>query len=283
MKFEITHRLRYSYGGEVFLEPTCLRLKPRQDPAQALESYSLSVSPRPAGMSESTDLFGNPQALLWFGRTQPGLSLAATSRVETRLFDPFQYLVTDLPVLSLPARYAPESRRALAPYLFRPQAGESVDQFALALSRECVGNTLAFLRRAALALAGDFRPLKRPEGEPLPPPRTLARGEGACRDLAALFIDLCRSLGLAARFVSGYHCPAGSGDAGELHAWAEVYLPGAGWRGWDPSLGLAVADRHVALAAGPGHQDVAPVWGSYRGLSASRLEYQVEMTELGGD
>ncbi|MEE2871411.1 MAG: transglutaminase-like domain-containing protein [Candidatus Latescibacterota bacterium] len=88
------------------------------------------------------------------------------------------------------------------------------------------------------------------EGRPMAAAETLARVRGACRDLAVLFIVICRTLGLAARFVSGYRAGAQNQQERYMHAWAEVYLPGAGWRGWDPSLGLAVAGAHVAVAMG---------------------------------
>ena len=89
--------------------------------------------------------------------------------------------------------------------------------------------------------------------------------QGACRDFAVLFIDACRCVGLAARFVSGYQDAYRSMGKRDLHAWAEVYLPGAGWRGYDPTRGLAVADHHVAVAAAADPQNAAPVTATYRG------------------
>jgi len=111
------------------------------------------------------------------------------------------------------------------------------------------------------------------------PADTLASRTGACRDTAMLYVAACRSLGLAARFVSGYsmHHPEEVSEH-ELHAWAEVYLPGAGWRGYDPSLGLAVADGHVVLTAAPDHHLAAAVSGSYRGTGVgSSMRYAVEV------
>jgi transglutaminase-like putative cysteine protease len=111
------------------------------------------------------------------------------------------------------------------------------------------------------------------------PGETLAGRSGACRDTAMLYVEACRSQGLAARFVSGYsmHHPPEVTEQ-ELHAWAEVYLPGAGWRAYDPSLGLAVADGHVALAAAPDHRLAAPVSGSYRGTGVgSAMDYRVAL------
>jgi transglutaminase-like putative cysteine protease len=124
-----------------------------------------------------------------------------------------------------------------------------------------------------------FHHVGRPDGDPQTPAETLAGRTGACRDTAMLYVEACRSLGMAARFVSGYsmHHPPEVSEH-ELHAWAEVYLPGGGWRGYDPSLGLAVADGHVVLAAAPDHRLAAPVSGRYRGTGvASTMRYTVEL------
>lgn len=118
----------------------------------------------------------------------------------------------------------------------------------------------------------------RPNGDAYEPAVTLKRGQGACRDLTVLFMEACRSVGLSARFVSGYAEGLSTRDDGELHAWAEIYLPGAGWRGFDPTLGLAVADRHVAIAASPIPVGAAPVSGSFRADSATAgLSYEVSV------
>jgi transglutaminase-like putative cysteine protease len=97
--------------------------------------------------------------------------------------------------------------------------------------------------------------------------------EGSCRDLAVLYCDACRVMGIAARFVSGYECVTTvAGQNADMHAWAEVYLPGIGWRGYDPSRGLAVSNGHVAVAAGFDHDLASPVSGWYGGGAPSRMQ-----------
>jgi transglutaminase-like putative cysteine protease len=201
--------------------------------------------------------------------------------VETLVTNPFNFLVTDELALRLPAKYGAERLQVLAPYLFRPAPDKAVENLANDLLRESDGNTLNFLYNAADFLSREIRYVIRSQGDPLAPPKTLQRKEGACRDTAVLFMDVCRSLGLAARFVSGYKYDPGAADSKELHAWAEVYLPGAGWRGYDPSSGLAVADHHIVLAVGPSAQDAAPVSGNFRGTGVlSRLQYDLEIRLL---
>src|SRR5207302_8272520 len=108
----------------------------------------------------------------------------------------------------------------------------------------------------------------RREGAPMRGQDTLANREGSCRDLAMLYIEACRYVGIASRFVSGYVDRRLPGEARELHAWAGVYVPGAGWRGFDPTQGLAVSTRHLTLAAAGQPARAAPVAGSVLGDGA---------------
>ena len=112
------------------------------------------------------------------------------------------------------------------------------------------------------------------------PLETFASKRGACRDLAVLFMDACRSLGIASRFVSGYIHEPGRIGTSELHAWAEVYLPGGGWRGYDPSRGIAVSDQHIPVATGPEPQWAAATEGFFIGnASDSTIDYEVTVSE----
>jgi transglutaminase-like putative cysteine protease len=281
MRLSIKHQLKFNYTKPVFLEPTLVRLRPRDDFSQKLEHFELEADPGPAGRSEQLDLLGNAGTLLWFSDRFSTLNLKVHSQVETLLINPFNYLVTDPQALKLPARYPQDNRLALNPYLHRPQPDKTVEDLAQSLLMESDDNTLNFLYHATDHISREFQHVPRAQGDALPPAKTLRRKEGACRDLAVLFMDICRSLGLAARFVSGYKYSPDTPDQHELHAWAEVYLPGAGWRGYDPSWGLAVADHHVALAAGPAPQDAMPVLGSFRGTDVlSSLDYSVEIENL---
>ena len=138
-------------------------------------------------------------------------------------------------------------------------------------------NTLSFLVALSREICQGCRQIIRHHGPPWPSDRTLNWREGSCRDLAVLFCDCCRVMGIAARFVSGYECASASANRHDsfMHAWAEVYLPGIGWRGYDPSRGLAVANGHVAVAAGFDHDLASPVAGWYSGVAGSHMEASV--------
>jgi len=196
--------------------------------------------------------------------------------------------VTHRPAQHLPVSYPPAEALSLAGCL-SDAVDPTVRDWASAIAAEVEGSATAFLSRLADVIHDGFHHVGRLEGEPTTPAETLATRTGACRDTAMLYVAACHSLGIAARFVSGYsmHHPPEVSEH-ELHAWAEAYLPGGGWRGFDPSLGLAVADGHVVLAASPDHHLAAPVSGSYRGTGVGstmtyliRLKAAPSLEELG--
>ncbi|MCX5950612.1 MAG: transglutaminase family protein [Cyanobacteria bacterium] len=278
MDFHIEHHLDYRYERPVFLEPFQLRLRPRSDPAQRLLNFNLAVSPDPSGQCLMLDANGNEAIGIWFQELTDHLSLRMEAQVETLRPNPFDWIITHLPTGQLPASYPPEEAESLAPCL-APGADDlrEVGPWAAELAAAVGQDTPAFLMHLADTIHQQFDHVGRLDGDPFEPAACLKGRRGACRDTAMLYVAACRSLGLAARFVSGYsmHHPPEVTEH-ELHAWAEVYLPGAGWRGYDPSLGLAVADGHVVLAAAPDHRLAAAVQGRYRGTGVgSQLNYRV--------
>jgi transglutaminase-like putative cysteine protease len=280
MLFHIRHALHYSYARPVFLEPTTLRLTPRTDPAQQLIHHSLTINPEPSGSCRVLEPDGGEAVVLWFAPLQEKLQIEVDMVVRTLRDNPFDWIVTDPAAQQLPVSYSADAAHSLAPCLRgREPIAEPVRQWAVALAQEVGGSTSQFLIHLADTIHHGFHHIGRPDGEPMASAETLASRTGACRDTAMLFVQACRSQGLAARFVSGYsmHHPEEVSEH-ELHAWAEVYLPGGGWRAYDPSLGLAVADGHVALTAAPDHQLAAPVSGRYRGTGVgSSMRYAVEV------
>lgn len=275
MFFHIKHVTRFAYSAPVFCEPLTVRLRPRCDAAQRLARYAVRTDPQPAGSAEIVEADGHTALCVWFNALTCDLAIAATSLVETLRANPFDYLV-EPSALRLPFEYAPELAATLAPYRVPCDAAPELAALSADVQTAAAADTLEFLRLLNARLHESIERERRPIGLVFPASETLARGRGACRDLAALFVELCRHAGLAARFVSGYE--AGGDDDGQhaLHAWAEVYVPGGGWRGYDPSVGLAVADRHVALAAGRLPAAAAATAGTFRSSTArSRLETQV--------
>lgn len=280
MILDIEHRVRYRYSAAVSLEPLTLRLTPRGDAAQRLVSFALQIEPRPSQVTDCLDIYNNVCHSLYFSGTQDLLAITSRSRVETFRANPYDFLLHDAALL--PFRYPLEDGGVVAPYLRRPQPSPAVDELSRAISDETRGATLEFItgltRRIHRLCENEFRET----GEPRAPSETLGLARGSCRDLVVLWMDACRVAGLAARFVSGYKLGEGDDAEHHLHAWGEIYLPGAGWRGFDPSTGLACADLYVAVAAAPSPEHAAPQSGTYRGdARTEELQTQVSVEQIG--
>ncbi len=264
MLFEIKHVTKFTYTDPVFLEPHTVRLRPRCDVWQNLRDYQMWVEPNPAGQTDCIDVEGNSTTRMWFSGNHKSLSITTRSIVETLRPNPFDY-VLDSESLVLPVEIGAEIAKSLFPYMNGYSFEDEVFKFGSAVSDQVNGMTLPFLSALTQRIHESLECFVRPEGDPWDPAVTLSNGRGACRDLAVLEMEAIRAAGLPARFVSGYRAGDPQANDRELHAWVEVYLPGAGWRGYDPTTGLAVSDGHVALAAGSDARIAAPTSGSFRG------------------
>jgi len=276
--FEISHTTIYSYDRPVFFEPHTFRLKPRQDSALKLLHFNLTIEPNPAGSTQALDVDGNAVTQAWFSGAWNSLVIKAVSKTQAGARNPFDFIFSDPGSQKLPMRYAHTSA-TLAPYLTRPNATAEVDDWVKSIARSAGNETIPFL----VALCRDIRDRSvytvREEGDPNSAGDTLKDKRGSCRDLAVLFMDACRAQGIAARFVSGYHDSRLNDEKRYMHAWSEVYLPGGGWRAFDPTLGLAVTDGHIAVAAAADPKDAAPVSGMFRGAAVERsLRADIAMT-----
>ncbi|MEQ9619816.1 MAG: transglutaminase family protein [Deltaproteobacteria bacterium] len=280
MIISIRHTTRYSFSSEVFLEPHTVRLRPRSDCTQKLIDFDLAVDPEPSGKADIIDISGNDCVSLWFSGTLTSLTLKTEAMVETLRTNPFDFIITDNSVARLPADYSSDFQFSIKPYLIRSsEPGGKLEDFASSILEETNGDTIKFLSTLNSRIYSDFEQTVRQEGPPFPPEVTLLSGMGTCRDLTLLFMESCRAAGLAARFVSGYREAEMHSTERQLHAWAEIYLPGGGWRGYDPSEGLSVTDSHVALASGVMPEDAAPVTGTFRGDGASaKIEFEIDVT-----
>jgi transglutaminase-like putative cysteine protease len=281
MHYQIVHKTIYTYSQPITLEPHTIRLRPRSDGWQTLQDFALEVSPAPAGQSQIIDIDGNAAIKVWFG-SQPTelLTIQTRSQVETHCTNPFNFLLEPW-ANKLPIDYPASMRSQLQPYLQGYWSTAGIDPVAIQLAQEIYhaqnGETVGFLTALNERIYQNCQQVIRETGAPLPPGVTWKEKSGSCRDSAILLMEVCRAVGLAARFVSGYQ--EGDPDASDrhLHAWAEVFLPGAGWRGYDPTHGLAVADGHIAVAASAVPQSVAPVKGGYKGKAQSELSYKLSI------
>jgi transglutaminase-like putative cysteine protease len=270
-ELEITHTTRYEFSLPVFLEPHVLRFQPRCDGGQALLEFHLDIDPAPGGQSACLDAAGNIVHRVWFDGLHDSLSITARSVVEMLRENPFDYL-PDARRSMLPAYYGDEAE-ALRPFLRReaPPSGNADDVavFAARMRAAARGELVPFLTSLNHTMFERLTLIQREDGAAWAPAYTWRQQRGACRDLAWLFVDVCRAAGVAARFVSGYEDAVAGRQEYDLHAWAEVYIPGGGWRGYDPARGLAAAQHHVTVAASATPAGAMPVTGTFRSSAAT--------------
>lgn len=270
MRFLVRHETQYRYSAPVAFAPHLIRLTPRAAPGDLL-THALIVDPAPVRRQDLLDRYGNAITQLDFAGASSHLRIESCFEMESRAPSA---VCSELP--ALPWRGASE---AMAEYLPHEKQDESVRAFAAQLAAESEYDARSFLERLNRTLFTRMDRHIRPEGAAQTPAHTLASGKGACRDLTVLFMAACHSLGVPARFVSGYQAHAETPDGRRhLHSWAEIFLPGAGWRGFDPMHGLAVTDGHVALCAAPGQAQTMPVEGGFFGDGVtSSLAYDVQI------
>lgn len=278
MKFRIRHVTEYQYSQAVFLEPHQIRLQPRSGGGQRLLEFALRIAPAPVGLTETLDAENNAGHTAWFGERTERLTVISECRVETLRRNPFDYVLADMETATTPVAYGEAAGRLLRPYLGAVQGERSVYALARAAAQEGGWQTLPFLAGLTQRIYRNIEHTVREEGQARAAAETLRERVGACRDVAVLFVEACRTMGLAARFVSGYELGGARQEREFMHAWAEVYIPGGGWRGYDPSRGLATAEHHVAVAAGRDPEAATPISGSFRGTGVeSRMEFQIEV------
>jgi len=283
-RYQIVHRTYYNFTSSVQLGPHTLLLRPRENHELVIESAILDTSP-PSSLRWHRDVEDNSVAIATFGLSAQ--QLVIESKVVVKQFNqvPLDFMVADH-AIQYPFVYQPEEAIVLAPYVKvatevaseRAQLSEWVA--SIWRSGESI-QTYTLLERLTTRIHQKLTYQLREEPGVQTPGTTLTRGTGSCRDSAFLLIESARCLGLAARFVSGYlNAPPSTINFGATHAWAEVFLPGAGWKGFDPSIGKVVGADHIAVAVARLPESVPPVAGTFIGPPGASLDVGVWVTPL---
>ena len=260
-KVGLTHRTLYRYDRMVRLGPQSIRLRPMPGARAPILSYALLLDPAPVSLHWQQDSMGNLVARAVLGEATGHLSVTVELVADLAPQDPFGFLL-EPQAADWPFRYG-DSADDLAGFRRPDHPGPFME--AMRAESPPASPTVSLLLDLGRRVCGRVAYITRMEPGVWNADRTLAEGRGSCRDSAWVLVQLLRMHGIAARFVSGYlvQLPGeGDPDNGELHAWAEAYLPGAGWVGIDATSGLMAAEGHIPLAASPHPIAAAPVTGT---------------------
>jgi transglutaminase-like putative cysteine protease len=280
-RYKILHRTYYNFSGKVMLEPHTLRLRPRENHELRIESSQLKITPA-ASLRWFRDVEDNSVAVATFDSHTDQLIIESEIIIQQYNEGPLDFLVADYAIY-YPFDYQAEDLAVLSPYMLstgQKDEGTLADLIATVWQPGERIQTYSLLQRLCVHIQQTLVYALREEPGVQSVADTLSLGSGSCRDSAYLFMEVARHLGLAARFVSGYlKAEPSAFNYGSTHAWAEVFLPGAGWKGFDPTLGLVVGADHTAVAVSRLPESIPPVAGSFIGPSGASLDVGVWVTE----
>ncbi|MFO7825053.1 MAG: transglutaminase family protein [Cyclobacterium sp.] len=268
MRLKIQHHTIYDYHRSVGLNPHSIFMKPLTRNYLEVRNYRLHIQPEPEGLNERYSIEGNPYFQAWFTGETNMLSIKVSFETVHTKFNPFLFLVDQWFIKKLdlsaetPFQYLEEDLPILRAYL-----DHSNNPLLRKYGKDklTTKDPIQFLTQLNAAIHADWKHIIREEENLWPATKTFAAGRGSCRDLSWMLIEIIRHLGLAARFVSGYAFNPELDEGHELHAWVETFLPGAGWVGLDPSLGLMTDEHYIPLACSFLPQKTLPVHGTYGG------------------
>ncbi|WP_417514076.1 DUF2126 domain-containing protein [Minwuia sp.] len=281
----LNHKTHYNYDRKVALSPQIIRLKPAAHTRTKLLGYSLNVSPKEHFINWQQDPLGNFLARVVFPEPVDHFHVEVDLVAEMAVLNPFDFFTAEY-AEKWPFAYDPDEMEQLEPYIEPDPVGPLLNDHLASISREPM-TTINFLVGINQDLEQRIDYIVRMEPGVQTPEETLGSGKGSCRDTAWLMVQILRNLGLAARFASGYLIqlkpdqksldgPSGTEkDFTDLHAWAEVYLPGAGWIGLDGTSGLLAGEGHIPLACAPRPTSAAPITGT---MGAAEVEFSHEMS-----
>ncbi|MEZ6057395.1 MAG: transglutaminase family protein [Planctomycetaceae bacterium] len=285
IRVALHHVTEYQYDRPVLLGPQIIRLRPAPHCRTPIVSYSLNIEPEEHYINWQQDPHANYQARLVFEKKTRKFRVAVDLIADMTVINPFDFFVEDA-AETFPFSYDPDLAATLKPFMEKIPPTAAFKKYLKGIDLT-PRRTVMFVVELNAKLQKDIGYVIRMEPGVQTPDETLTSGLGSCRDSAWLAVQVLRHLGLAARFVSGYliqlvpdykplEGPVGpTKDFTDLHAWAEVYLPGAGWVGLDPTSGLLTGEGHIPLAATPSPQTAAPISGA---VDKSEVEFAFEMS-----
>ena len=281
MKIRIQHRTTYNYKQPVSFGQHKILVRPREGHDVHIESSILEISPGHL-IRWMRDVNGNSIAKVDFNQQASQLMFYSELVLSQYDVNPLDFILEESAV-HYPFIYEPDCLPELAAFMpiLYPKDGSRLGQWVTQFWKPGGGKieTIALLQRINTQINKTFRYQRRDDPGVQTPAETLQKGSGSCRDFATLMLETCRYFGLAARFASGYmQCESTEAGGASTHAWVEVYLPGAGWKGFDPTSGIMTGSQHVTVAVSRDPEKAAPVSGSFHGPTDAFLNIQVDVT-----
>jgi transglutaminase-like putative cysteine protease len=283
-RLHVVHTTRYRYDAPVPKSSHRLHLRPVFDERQRLLSHELRISPS-ASVVEFEDVFGNMAARFELSEPYQQLEVTAESLVDLVLDDPFAF--AQLPIRpQFPLSWMPWELKMLTPYLTSAELPEEqlreLYDYAMSFVLRNNNDLMESLFAINLTLYREYKYVPGSTQLATTPYDVFVNKQGVCQDFSNLFICLARLLGLPARYVCGYvFCPQQqSHQSSASHAWVELYIPGFGWKGFDPTNGVLAHLDHVRVAVGRHYRDTAPLAGTLYGSAREQLEVHVAVTEV---
>ena len=274
---DVEHQSFYSYSSPVFLDTHILKLHPKPYLNQNILSFDLLIDPKPKTLNTCIGVDGSIHYILNFENKMVNeFNITSKIQVKTKPFNPFDYLRIKSKQGQFPVSYTDYETQLLSQYMNTPSMSAGLLDYAISLSQD--KNPIDFLMHLTTSIHHDYKYESREFGYPYTADQTFALKKGSCRDLAVLMIEIARYHSIAARFVTGYQYNQDQNH--DLHAWVELYIPEFGWRGFDPSSGLAVNEYYLPLCTAPDYRYSYPITGTFRGLAKSSLVSRVLMSEL---
>jgi transglutaminase-like putative cysteine protease len=276
-RIRIQHLTEYLFSEPVTLNPHKLLVRPREGHDVRIESSKLIISPA-YSIKWQRDVFDNSLAVVSFKEPSDKLTIASEVMIQHFEQAPFDFMLEDY-AINYPFNYADSERADLLAYqqLVFLNDQSTINNWLLQFNYLGM-NTFSMLMLLNQTISNQFRYQMREEAGVQPPAYTLEHRSGSCRDYATLLIEACRCLGLASRFVSGYlHAPATEEGHASTHAWVEVYLPGTGWKGFDPTSGEVTSSKHIAVAVARNPEAIPPISGSFLGLGSNKPTMHVDV------
>ncbi len=290
IKASIYHLTHYKYDRPVVLGPQVIRLRPAAHSRTRVISHSLKVSPGGHFVNHQQDPYGNYLARFVFPEPVRELKIEVDLVADMTVYNPFDFFVEEI-AEQWPFEYPEDIAEDLAIYRKAEPAGPLLTKFLAKVPRK-KKRTIDFIVELNARVSNEIKYLIRLEPGVQTPEETLKKVSGSCRDSSWLLVNALRHLGFAARFVSGYLIqlkpdlvaldgpPGTSVDFTDLHAWCEVYLPGAGWIGLDPTSGLLTGESHIPLAATPHFRNAAPISGGLTGNPKVEFAFDMKVTRV---